>query len=105
MPRSPRSRRTAFRPRGARRSVLREPAKHDAAIRLAYVHDLGDTLLSLAPVVAGVLIIASGQPIFDSVVALVIAAVIVTTTIRSVLGSHQTLLWPENVVCGHRDPS
>jgi cation diffusion facilitator family transporter len=81
--------------------VLREPAQHDAAIRLAYVHNLGDTLLSLAPVFAGSLILVSGRPIFDSLVALVIAAVIVITTIRSVLGSHQELLWPENVVCGH----
>lgn len=81
--------------------VLRKPAQHDAAIRLAYVHNLGDTLLSLAPVVAGGLVLVSGRPIFDSLVALVIAAVIVITTIRSVLGSHEELLWPENVVCGH----
>jgi cation diffusion facilitator family transporter len=81
--------------------VLREPAQHDAAIRLAYVHNLGDTLLSLTPVVAGGLVLISGRPVFDSLVALVIAAVIVITTVRSVLGSHDELLWPENVVCGH----
>src|SRR5215471_18262841 len=84
--------------------VLRDHAKHDAAIRLAYVHNLGDTLLSLAPVLAGGLVIASGRPIFDSLVALVIAAVIIVTTLRSVLASHQELLWPENVVCGHGEP-
>src|SRR5215470_567512 len=39
--------------------VLREPAHHDAAIRLAYVHNLGDTLLSLAPVLAGSLVLVS----------------------------------------------
>jgi cation diffusion facilitator family transporter len=83
--------------------VLREPAKHDAAIRLAYVHNLGDTLLSLAPVLAGTLVIVSGQPIFDSIVALAIAGVILITTLRSVLGSHKELLWPDNVVCGHGD--
>jgi cation diffusion facilitator family transporter len=83
--------------------VLRKPAIDDAAIRLAYVHNLGDTLLSLAPVVAGGLILVSGQPIFDSLVALVIAAVIIITTIRSVVGSHKELLWPENVVCGHAE--
>ena len=81
--------------------VLREPAQHDPAIRLAYVHNMGDTLLSLAPVAAGVLVIVSGLPVFDAVVALLIAAVILVTTIRSVAGSHQELLWPENVVCGH----
>jgi Co/Zn/Cd efflux system component len=81
--------------------VLREPAQHDPAIRLAYVHNMGDTLLSLAPVAAGVLVIVSGLPVFDALVALLIAAVILVTTIRSVAGSHQELLWPENVVCGH----
>jgi cobalt-zinc-cadmium efflux system protein len=81
--------------------VLREPAQHDPAIRLAYVHNLGDTLLSLAPVAAGVLVIVSDRPVFDAVVALVIATVILVTTIRSVAGSHKELLWPENVVCGH----
>jgi cation diffusion facilitator family transporter len=81
--------------------VLREPAKADAAIRLAYVHNLGDTLLSLGPVGAGALVIASGRPFFDTVVALVIAGVILVTTIRSVAASHQDLLWPANVVCGH----
>ena len=81
--------------------VLREPAREDAAIRLAYVHNLGDTLLSLGPAVAGALVLASGRPLFDTVVALVIAGIILVTTIRSVAGSHEELLWPENVACGH----
>ena len=81
--------------------VLREPAQHDPAIRLAYVHNMGDTLLSLAPVAAGVLVIISGRPVFDAIVALLIAAVILVTTVRSVAGSHKELLWPENVACGH----
>ncbi len=81
--------------------VLRESARHDAAIRLAYVHNLGDTFLSLAPILAGALVLATGHPIFDSLVALVIAVVIVVTTLRSVGGSHKELLWPDNVVCGH----
>ena len=81
--------------------VLREPARHDAAIRLAYVHNLGDTLLSLAPVAAGTLVLITGRSLFDPLVALVIAGVILVTTIRSVVGSHKELLWPENVVCGH----
>jgi len=72
--------------------VLREPSKEDVAIRLAYVHNLGDTLVSLIPVGAGVLIFVSENFLFDSLFALLIAAVI---------GSHQELLWPENVSCGH----
>ena len=38
--------------------VLRESSKEDAAIRLAYVHNLGDTLVSLIPVAAGILILS-----------------------------------------------
>jgi Co/Zn/Cd efflux system component len=83
--------------------VLREPAMEDPAIRLAYVHNLGDTLLSLAPVVAGVFILVSGRPIFDLLVALLIAAFIIVTTIRSVVVSHKELLWPDNIACGHQD--
>jgi Co/Zn/Cd efflux system component len=81
--------------------VLREPSKEDVAIRLAYVHNLGDTLVSLIPVAAGVFVITSGSFVFDSLFALLIAAVVVTTTLRAVVGSHKELLWPENVSCGH----
>jgi len=81
--------------------VLRQPSKDDAAIRLAYVHNLGDTLVSLIPVAAGILVITSGSFVFDSLLALLIAAVLIVTTLRAVIGSHKELLWPENVSCGH----
>ena len=81
--------------------VLREPSKEDVAIRLAYVHNLGDTLVSLIPVAAGILVYVSGSSLFDSLFALLIAAVIVITTLQAVIGSHKELLWPENVSCGH----
>ena len=81
--------------------VLREPSKEDIAIRLAYVHNLSDTLVSLIPVGAGVLIFVSGSFLFDSLFALLIAAVVVITTLRAVVGSHEELLWPKNVSCGH----
>jgi cation diffusion facilitator family transporter len=81
--------------------VLREPSKEDVAIRLAYVHNLGDTLVSLIPVAAGILILTSGSFLFDSLFALLIAAVVITTTLHAVIGSHKELLWPENVSCGH----
>lgn len=81
--------------------VLREPSKEDVAIRLAYVHNLGDTLVSLIPVGAGILIFISGKSLFDSLLALLIAAVVVITTLRAVVGSHKELLWPDNVSCGH----
>jgi cation diffusion facilitator family transporter len=81
--------------------VLRAPSKEDVAIRLAYVHNLGDTLVSLIPVGAGILVFTSGRFLFDSLFALLIAVVVVTTTLQAVIGSHQELLWPENVSCGH----
>jgi cobalt-zinc-cadmium efflux system protein len=81
--------------------VLREPSKEDVAIHLAYVHNLSDTLVSLIPVGAGVLIFISGSFLFDSLFALLIAAVVVITTLQAVIGSHAELLWPENVACGH----
>jgi cobalt-zinc-cadmium efflux system protein len=83
--------------------ALRGPSKEDKAIRLAYVHNLGDTLVSLAPVVAGLAIVMSGITLFDTAIALIIAVVIVTSTLQAVMGSHKELLWPEKVVCGHRD--
>src|SRR5207244_11092715 len=55
--------------------VLREPAREDAAIRLAYVHNLGDTLLWLGPALAGALVPASGTPLIHPSVALVITGV------------------------------
>lgn len=83
--------------------MLREPSQEDVAIRLAYVHNLGDTLVSLIPVAAGILIFTSGSSLFDSLFALLIAAIIVITTLQAVIGSHKELLWPENVSCGHSE--
>ena len=83
--------------------ALRAHAEDDPAIRLAYVHNLGDTLLSLAPVAAGTLVLAFHRSFFDPLVALLIAGFILVTTVRSMASSHKELLWPDNVVCGHTD--
>ena len=81
--------------------ALREPSKEDIAIRLAYVHNLGDVLVSLAPVVAGLGVVLFGSSLFDPLIAITIAAVIVVTTMQAIMGAQRELLWPENVVCGH----
>src|SRR5258706_2090463 len=81
--------------------VLSGPGRENAAIRLAYVLNLGDTLVSLIPVGAGLLIVLTGNFIFDSLFALLIAGVVICATIGAVAGSHKELLWPENVSCGH----
>ena len=80
--------------------ALREPSKEDVAIRLAYVHNLGDTLVSLAPVAAGLAVVLSGIALLDTIIALIIAVVIVAGTLQAVMGSHKELMWPEKIVCG-----
>jgi len=81
--------------------ALRRPAEEDAAIQLAYVHNLGDTLVSLAPVLAGIVTLASGSRLVDPLVALGIAGAIILPTLRTIAGSHRELVWPENVACAH----
>ncbi len=81
--------------------VLRVPAAEDAAIRLAYVHNLGDMLVSLGPVVAGTLTLALRNPSIDPLVALMIAGAIVVPTVRTIAGFHGELIWPDNVACSH----
>ena len=84
--------------------ALRRAAREDPAIRLAYVHNLGDVLLSLAPVAAGVLILATGRPVFDPLIALGLALAIAATTLRELRAGGDALLWPPTLVCGHDEP-
>jgi Co/Zn/Cd efflux system component len=81
--------------------LLREPGKHNMAIRLAYVHNLGDVSVSLAPVVAGLLVTVSGQSLFDPLMALLVALWLIATTVQEIRSSGEALLWPEEAVCGH----
>jgi cobalt-zinc-cadmium efflux system protein len=84
--------------------LLRKPGRHNAAIRLAYLHNLGDALVSLAPVLAGVLVGLSGSSLFDPLVAALIATWIIVSTVREVVASRDELIWPEKIVCGHSEP-
>jgi len=77
---------------------LKPHCKNNAAIRLAYVHNLGDVWVSLAPVAAGLLVIVTGYPIFDPIVAAIIAIWFISTTLWEVIGSHEELIWPEKLV-------
>jgi cobalt-zinc-cadmium efflux system protein len=63
---------------------------------LAYVHNLGDVYVSLAPVLAGLLLTISGHSFFDPLIAGGIALWIIGSTLRE-------LIWPEKIVCGHSD--
>ncbi len=83
--------------------LLREPGEHNAAIRLAYVHNLGDVWVSLAPVAAGLLLIATGYSFFDPMIAGGVAIWFIVSTGHEVLESHDELIWPEKIVCCHTE--
>jgi cation diffusion facilitator family transporter len=83
--------------------LLREPAGQNASIRLAYLHNLGDVQVSLAPVASGVLVTLTGMPIFDPLVAALIALWIIVSTARETIGSHEELISPERMSCGHEE--
>ena len=83
--------------------LLLGPGRNNAAIRLAYIHNIGDVYVSLAPVLAGFLLIFTGRSVFDPIIAGAIALWIILSTGREVLGSREELIWPEKIVCGHSD--
>ena len=83
--------------------LLLGPSRNNAAIRLAYIHNIGDVYVSLAPVAAGLLVSLTGYSVFDPVIAGSIAVWIIVATVREVLASSEELIWPEKIVCGHSD--
>ena len=83
--------------------LLLAPSRNNAAIRLAYIHNIGDVYVSLAPVAAGLLVSLTGYSIFDPLIAAAIAVWIIVSTVREVFTSSEELIWPEKIVCGHSD--
>ena len=83
--------------------LLREPSKSNAAIRLAYIHNLGDVWVSLAPVAAGLLLMVTGRSVFDLLMAGAVALWIMIGTTREVFDSTDQLIWPERLVCCHTE--
>ena len=55
---------------------LRRGAEHDMNVRSAYLHMLGDAVSALGVVIAGGIVLTTGQPLADPVVSLLIAALI-----------------------------
>ena len=74
--------------------LLLAPSRRNATIRLAYIHNIGDVYVSLAPVGAGLLVSLSGYSIFDPLIAAGIAAWIIVSTVREVFASSEELIWP-----------
>ena len=83
--------------------LLLAPSRNNAAIRLAYIHNIGDVYVSLAPVDAGLLVSLTCYSIFDPLIAAAIAVWIIVSTVREVFASSEELIWPEKIVCGHSD--
>jgi cobalt-zinc-cadmium efflux system protein len=83
--------------------LLLKPSEKNAAIRLAYIHNLGDVWVSLAPVTAGLFLVATGYSFFDPLIAGAIAMWIIVTTAQEVFASRAELMWPDKIVCGYPD--
>jgi divalent metal cation (Fe/Co/Zn/Cd) transporter len=83
--------------------LLLPASRNNSSIRLAYIHNVGDVWVSLAPVLAGVLLTLTGHFIFDALIAGAIALWIIVTTGREIFESHDELIWPEKIVCGHAE--
>jgi len=81
--------------------ILYPVKNQNAAIRLAYLHNLGDIYVSLAPVAAGVLILITGKSFFDPIIATGIGIWLIWSTIREISKSYNELIWPENACCQH----
>jgi len=81
--------------------ILYPVKNQNAAIRLAYLHNLGDIYVSLAPVAAGVLVLITGKSFFDPIIATGIGVWLIWSTAKEILSSYNELIWPENAVCIH----
>ena len=81
--------------------MLRPWRGSNPAIRLAYIHNLGDMYVSLAPVAAGVLVSLTGRSVFDPLLALGIGGWFIFSTLVELGRSGDALLWPEDAACPH----
>lgn len=83
-------------------ALLAAPARQHAAVRLAWLHNRADVLVSIVPAAAGVLLLLTGQPLVDPLAALAVAAWLAVSTVREVRASFDELLWPSDLSCEHR---
>lgn len=62
--------------------LLMKNQKHDLNVRGAFLHMVMDTLVSVGVVISGIIIIYTGFTIIDTIISLVIAAIILLSTWR-----------------------
>jgi cobalt-zinc-cadmium efflux system protein len=77
--------------------ILYPIKEKNAAIRLTYIHILGDVYVSLAPVLAGLLVLLTGKKFFDPLIAIIVGLWLIWATIREITHSYDELIWPEHV--------
>ncbi len=80
---------------------LRDWQHGNPAIRLAYLHNIGDMYVSLAPAAAGALISLTGRSFFDPLAALAVGLWLAASTTFEVRRARADLLWPANARCPH----
>jgi len=71
---------------------LHRGAKHDLNVRSAYLHMVGDAVSALGVVIAGVFVAATGTPLADPIVSLLIAALILYSSYDVLMESVTVLL-------------
>jgi cobalt-zinc-cadmium efflux system protein len=78
---------------------MQRDERQNLNVRGAYLHVLGDTVSSIGVVVAGALIIVTGQYIFDPIVSTMIGVFILVSTVRLIRDSTRILMEavPENI--------
>src|SRR5258708_13913898 len=81
--------------------LLKGPGESNAAIRLAYIHNGGRVYVALIPVLAGLLVSATGSSFFDSLLAGLVAVWLAASTLREVIISRDELISPPKIACGH----
>lgn len=82
-------------------ALLSVPARGNAAVRLAWLHNRGDAVASLATAASGALVLLTGASVFDALLALLLAAWLAVSVVRELLHSHAELLAPQPLRCEH----
>ena len=79
--------------------ILRMSQKTDTNVRSAYLNMLTDTFVSVAVVISGIIIICTGYSLFDAIVSLVIAGVILISAVQLFIESVRlsSEVVPENI--------
>ncbi|MEQ8493990.1 MAG: cation transporter, partial [Gammaproteobacteria bacterium] len=66
--------------------ALREAARHDGSVRLAFLHNVGDVVLCLSTAGAGVAMLLTGHFWIDAVLAFGVAALLIAGAVRALPG-------------------